>query len=433
MEKNRRRKILGVESSYKVLVVSLLLYFIGSQLYTFFPVSPNVIIGILVVFSILLVFAFEGDYYRILMVCACALMILLSIVRSDNLGGNLSEGIRVISLIFMFVLITKKYACLEMLKAFDSLSRIIKLLVFLFTVLTYVELILPSCYTIGNVKGGWGDNAYFVGFTTSQHMAASNALLLLALVFVYFHKKNFSYLDFAFLMAPALAVLQSGARVYLIPLAAGFVLYYFFRLKGQRLSILIVPILLVGLVYLFLHTGMFAKFVAVSTGVNLENQGLAYSLTNSRTWMWENLISSFGEATLFDQVFGQGFNLSEDSIGKTAHNDLLFMLVSSGVLGLLVYCIAVLRALCSLWKHHLKDSQYGKIVWVSLALYVAAPILLNGLYNNPHLVFAVVVMFSVSAGLARECRITSIENDIGTFATTSKQHRYLKGGGKAFR
>lgn len=382
---------------YRFLVISLLIYLWGSELYNFFPISPNVISGILVVCALFAIYLMNLSHGRVLIIAACGLMVLYTIAKAEDIVENFNSSLRIVTLLMVFWLIADQNGLSHLGTALDSYPRIMAISVFALNALTLVELAMPSCYVSGFEKGGWGDGSFFVGFTNWPHTVASNTIFLLSLNIIRLLNTDFKSIELLYIAVPTLAVLQSGARVYLVPLCVLIVFYYIFKLKANNIKSrwLTFVVLILGLCFAFMNTGMLDKFAATTEGISVGGDDFLSAFTNSRTTMWDNLRAIFIEGNLLEKIFGYAFDYAEARMKVGAHNDVLYMLVSTGVTGCVLYCLTILGALRGLWRSLCKVSKGGCIIFSLVTIYVLFPILMNGLYNNPHLVFSNAIVFLI--------------------------------------
>ena len=206
------------KTEYKLLVLSLLVYLWGSELYNFFPFSPNIVSGVLVVCALALVYLKNLTHSRALMIVACGLMMLYTVAKAEDMAENFNAALRIVTLLMTFWLIADREALVDLSVAVESIHRAVFVTVLVLSALTLLELMLPSCYVSGLEKGGWGEGSFFVGFTRWPHTAASNTVFLFSLNLAYLLNCDFRPAELVLVAIPTLAVLQSGARVYLVPL-----------------------------------------------------------------------------------------------------------------------------------------------------------------------------------------------------------------------
>ena len=229
-------------------------------------------------------------------------------------------------------------------------------------------------------------------FYNGRHRMASGAFLLMLESYYYIKKtKNNRY--WICVLWPCVAILNSTSRTYLIMAAAFLLIAYYKQLKNKQwfyLSIVPMALIFIGIVA---NSDMMQYFMPKQVGV-FDFWG---SFTSGRTVFWAKDIEAFVNANIVDRVFGQGYNLvyyvNKRAIDAYiyAHNDYLNILIANGIVGLLIYLIALMDFVVQTVKR-----QKVKFIAILLAVFVFAfNAFFNGEYNYPAATLSIMFLFLI--------------------------------------
>lgn len=229
-------------------------------------------------------------------------------------------------------------------------------------------------------------------FYNGRHRMASGAFLLM-LESYYYIKKSHNNKYWICVLWPFVAILNSTSRTYLIMAAIFLLIAYYKQLKNKQWFYLsIIPIMLIFLV-IVMNSDMMQYFLPQQVGV-FDFWG---SFTSGRTVFWEKDVQAFLNANIVDRTFGQGYNLvyyvNKESIDAYiyAHNDFLNILIANGILGLLIYLVALRDFVVQTVK-----KQKVKFVAVLLAIFIIAfNAFFNGEYNYPAATLSIMFLFLI--------------------------------------
>jgi hypothetical protein len=228
----------------------------------------------------------------------------------------------------------------------ENLKWLKNVLVF-WNVLVFVSLFFP-----GNYRGHWG-TSYFMSFSNAEHRFASSCMLVF--VFSWFlvqqtKKKK----DAMYGILPLLGVLLSGARVYL---GVAFILivsiYYILCKSKKRFYFTIIPICLLAIIIILISPVGY-KFVLTFQGNGY--YGYWATLTSGRSMFWIDDLKAFWQLDWWHKFVGNGANFVYEvneagGNGKIwAHNDLINLLLSNGIIGTCLYLVVFLNFTGSLMK-----------------------------------------------------------------------------------
>lgn len=229
-------------------------------------------------------------------------------------------------------------------------------------------------------------------FYNGRHRMASGAFLLM-LESYYYIKKTQNNRYWICVLWPCVAILNSTSRTYLIMAAAFLLIAYYKQLKNKQwfyLSIVPMALIFIGIVA---NSDMMQYFMPKQVGV-FDFWG---SFTSGRTVFWAKDIEAFVNANIVDRVFGQGYNLvyyvNKRAIDAYiyAHNDYLNILIANGIVGLLIYLIALMDFVVQTVKR-----QKVKFIAILLAVFVFAfNAFFNGEYNYPAATLSIMFLFLI--------------------------------------
>lgn len=229
-------------------------------------------------------------------------------------------------------------------------------------------------------------------FYNGRHRMASGAFLLMLESYYYIRKtqKNKYWLC---VFWPCVAILNSTSRTYLIMAAIFLLIAYYKQLKNKQWFYLsIVPIALIFVV-IVVNSDIMQYFLPQQVGV-FDFWG---SFTSGRTVFWEKDIAAFMNASMVDRAFGQGYNLvyyvNKEAIDAYiyAHNDFINILIANGILGLLIYLVALKDFVVQTVRR-----QKVKFVTTLLAIFIFAfNAFFNGEYNYPAATLSIMFLFLI--------------------------------------
>ena len=229
-------------------------------------------------------------------------------------------------------------------------------------------------------------------FYNGRHRMASGAFLLMLESYYYIKKtKNNRY--WICVLWPCIAILNSTSRTYLIMAAVFLLIAYYKQLKNKQLFYFsIIPIALISAVIIF-NSDMMQYFLPKQVGV-FDFWG---SFTSGRTVFWAKDFEAFKNANIMHRLFGQGYNLiyyvNKKAIDAYiyAHNDYLNILIANGVVGLLIYIVALMDFIAQTVKR-----QKVKFAAVLLSVFIFAfNAFFNGEYNYPAATLSIMFLFLI--------------------------------------
>ena len=255
-------------------------------------------------------------------------------INIQNSGVNYVSSLRTI--IFVSMTFFPSY--------FLAQKRIInyKKMFFLFVVLFGVFLL---DYVLGK--------EYFkqVGLETEQVNSVYGLVYLLP--FVFFLKRT--VLVYAILAILFFVVLSSLKRGAFITFSAGSIIALYWIKFRENLTPLrtIISLIMLSLIIIFFY------YLTISNELLMERfERLETDKGSGRELIFLSLIDGFVNApSYFNQIFGYGFAGTFSVIGKSAHNDLLEILVNFGIIGVAIYVGLWIRLFMAYRKNNFDLSQ----------------------------------------------------------------------------
>lgn len=186
------------------------------------------------------------------------------------------------------------------------------------------------------------------------------------------------------------ALLETGARTFLIPAAVIWIVFAQSCVKWRWLRIVLYCVLGVSAVYVFMSSGMSTKFDYLS-GIGSDNS-LLNTLTSGRIGYWTTDLGEFYASGPVGWLLGNSavsvynINFATFNMRIWAHNDFVMLLCSVGLTGTLLYILALRAFFTCLAK------QVGRLAFALVASFVLFPAQINGFYSYQHLLYAAVFL-----------------------------------------
>ena len=229
------------------------------------------------------------------------------------------------------------------------------------------------------------------------HRTASSAFLII--VIAWFIVKETGNRWFILWMLPAMiCVFLMNARTYLIvAMIVSCMTYYGIFMKKRYFFLTIIPVLFITIL-MILQTEIGQRFL------NFEESyygGVLGTITSSRSVFWAADLQGFFDATTLKQILGSGYNRVYDINAVTinariwGHNDIIHILVTNGVLGIILYLYPLIHFL----KQYKKNVNIDKWLFVFVIGIIVFCALLDGLY---HYICALLTLPILLSGLRQD-------------------------------
>lgn len=374
---------------YKTLVCLIAVYMLTTLTYTLWPISsPNRIIGFLIFFNVLLIYCRSLTRKKALLLVASCGIVAISLFGSSDNFSYISDGIYLLIAILLLMELTEDYFGERIAKALDQSYPFVKIIVILCDLVLCVGFFDPRCYD----SSQW-DGVYYIGYTNASHtMAAGVCLLLIFSLYLIKGKKDVKL--FIYFVPSIVAILRSGARIYLIPVIVVCLIFYKFHIRNYSAKIFLFPIVVVCAVYFFLNSSMVEKFT-FSANNQYTDMNFLGRFSNGRTDFWIVDLLAFGSYSILQKLFGNGFgyvyavNKQYFDLSIWAHNDFINCLLSVGLIGTFLYLYVFIRV-C---RKIVIRSKKNFLVKLLFLMYIVLPALLNGFYTYQHYFYSFLILF----------------------------------------
>ena len=373
---------------YSTLVSLMAIYMFTTLTYTLWPVSsPNKIIGFLIFFNALYIYCMNLTKKKVMILLISMSVVSWALINTNNLFSYISDGIYFLIAILLLTEIDNEFSKNQLMSALNNSEKIIKALVFLCNIILCVGFFDAKCYD----SSQW-DGSYFIGYTNSSHTMASGACLLL--IFTLYAIRNKKKIGaFIYFVPSIIAILQSGARTFLIPIVIVCLFFYVYHIRKFSIKLLVLPLAMICATYIFLNSSMIEKFT-FSVNNQYTDMNFLGKLTNGRTAFWVVDLLEFSKYNIFQKLLGNGFhfvyqvNKEYFNLAIWAHNDFINCLLSVGLVGTLIYIytlICVGKKIIKMPKNHI-------VIKLLLLLYMLLPALLNGFYTYQHYFYSFIIL-----------------------------------------
>lgn len=299
------------------------------------------------------------------------------------LSEDLSDTVYMLNTVLMLELIMRD-EILEQMRQYAAQKRGV-VLTFLFMTLLLIGISALD-------PAGFEKDGALRGYMYNSHAMASTAVLIMAAAELCVDAgdtklKRLLCAETFVMIACTAIILAAKARTFLIP-AAVLLWRYFHMLpivKRQR-NILAVCGSCVLLVVLW--DQITVKFIEALNNPYARNTLAA--VTNFRSELWKCDLTYFAEQGIIGMVFGNGFSfvreLHEVRLTERlwSHNDLTYVLIAAGMLGLGVYLSMYVRAIRAFCRGRRNLIYFGAMVLF--------PMLMNGFYIYIALLWAFLMM-----------------------------------------
>lgn len=392
------------------MLVTLMLLFSATTMYQslFDKIAINRILGAIIALIAAALFLIKPERKLFISVMFLVFDFVFSVFLTVDISKEINEWIYVFTTIFLITVISQEKNSRSFTWFFIKKKKLINFLIHFECVTLVVLLILGVGLT-----HKWGEGTYFLGFCNTEHTMGSLCCMLISMILFYckaLKKTSVYYLGLSFI--PSYAILQCGARVFLIPMAIMIFLLIRFSVSSKiwRLCIGIVGI--AGAGYVMMKSAMIDKFITV-----LNNPTPASSLasfTSGRSEFWVVDLNYFFSGNVFELLFGRAFaniydvNYKAVNMSIWCHNDIIYFLVGGGLVGAFIYLYVIKRSFTNI-----RVNIKSKVSLIMLILYMILPMLLNGFMVLQHFVYSFVILyFTILLEGDREVNEKSRNSDI---------------------
>ena len=370
----------------KMLAVAMLVFCFSTLTYSFWP-PINRILAILIIAALGFNFIKRINGKEIMMLLGMACVFVSGLLVTEDMVQNIEDWLYWAVTCMLLLLMSRKDFAARLAKEVFSLKKFMLWIIVLSNIALLAAFFIPESYTRTNV------GTYFRGFAYSQHSVCCGSCLLLVLILLYYKGRHASITQILLMLPASVAILDSGARTFLLSLVVIWLVFYRDFVKSQSTRILLFPAALIVLVYAFLNSGMMDKFINTSANVYISEDTMT-AMSSGRLDFWKLDLEAYQDLGFFPKLLGMGFDyvykINQEGYGMRiwAHNDIINLLLSAGLVGLALY----LGVFASLFKKIIRTryNVFGKIL---LILYITFPMLFNGVFIYQHYLYSFVLLF----------------------------------------
>ena len=316
------------------------------------------------------------------------LIFLRSIAVGASSSQEISEWVYLVSTLLFISVSIPLQSRVDLYRALLKYRRYIVAVVVSSTLLLLILLVTRTGYVTA-----WGESPYFKGLCNTEHTLASICTLILVFILFLSRTGKSKLLYCISMMVAMTAILETGARTYLIPAAICLILMINEMSMKKWLRMLFYAVVAVAIVVAFSGTGMASKFEFAQGNVWADS--MLSALTNGRNEIWATDLCGWASSDLPGVLLGNSFsqiyilNQKALSLYIWAHNDAIMVLYGSGLIGFMLYLSALLACAKAMYR------SVSKGEFLLLLLFAGFPLVLNGFYQYQHLVYAFVVLFVI--------------------------------------
>ena len=375
-----------------LILLTICLYLFAALFQNLFGTfSPNRLIGALI--SVILIWNYIANlnHFRIIGALLVLITLLFCFAMSTNIANDLNDSIYWVTAMLVLAYIGDRDSICGLKSALWKYSKALSFFV-LFSVVTLAVLLSAR---IGYVYS-WGGGSYFVGLCNTEHTMSAVCCLIMVLAFACGRAKTMHPgLVMVSLSISFWAILQTGARTYLVPAMIIWLYAIYYLVKSTWSKTFVAALVAVAVVYLFTSTGMAEKFLYASG--NEYAKTFLDSFTSGRSEFWTVDLQMYASSGPFGWLFGNSFSSVYDAnetifaMRIWSHNDFVMLLCSVGLIGFAVYCGSIIMVFRTVSRY------VSKLGLAAFALYVLFPAIFNGFYINQHFVYSAALLVACLA------------------------------------
>lgn len=370
----------------KLVLFLCLSYILVSPLNNLIPISLNRVITLTFIASEIAFALLVNRRARpgwVLYVLYWTAVGVLSCLTGVLLSEDLSDTVYMLNTVLLLELIIDEDV-LEQMRCYAAGKRGV-VLTFLFLTLLFIGISALD-------PEGFEKDGALRGYMYNSHSMASTAVLVMAMAQLCVDArgtklKGLLCAETFIMIAGTAIILATKGRTFLIP-AAVLLWRYLHMLPIVKMQRRVLAVCAAAVLVVVLWDQISIKFIEALNNPYARNTLAA--ITNFRSELWKCDLGYFSEQGIVGMLFGNSYSfvreLHEVRLTERiwSHNDLTYVLIAAGLVGLAVYLsmyVRVSRAFCS-----------GKKNRLYFAAMVIFPMLVNGFYIYVALLWAFLVM-----------------------------------------
>jgi hypothetical protein len=275
----------------------------------------------------------------------------------------------------------------------------------------YIIMVFLAMAVTGHGYQVWGKvNTFCGGYFFKNDMALSVTVLLI-FILLFFRSTPFKLF---FTLISMYLVFKTNARMYLAIISFVPILYFSMRHGLARGGVKWSTIIWAGIVSIGLTAGvLYWMSTHLSGYLSFDfSDGFSESNSQGRSVIWASLMVAYLKAGLFKQIFGMGLHIAPHVIdvpagkkqlqGMVSHNSYLYMLLGTGVSGLLCYLVImwswIRRSIVVMRYNDPLSNRAGMLCL--LLMFVS---LISGLFTDAVVRAQISIPLWLSAGMVMAC------------------------------
>ena len=372
---------------YIFFVVLTALYMFTTLSIRLWPIeSPNRIVGFFILADLAWIVLKKNKKRQMILLFGCLALVFYSFLFARDLSRNLTDSVYWLSTMMVLFVIENRRRLNKLIVALEKCRKFVLIMIAVCSALILVGLFDGQCYSSSLV------GRYYLGYTAHEHTLCSGCCMMMSFIMYYIKEKQYKITNLLWLALPTVAIMASGARTFLISLLLIYAIFYLYCIKFFSVRLLLMPVVMIAAVYFFLHSSMAAKFLSVLGDYNNSNTFIG-KITSGRSEFWAIDLQAYSDLSVMGKLFGHGFdyvyyiNESRYALSIWAHNDVINLLLSVGMIGLLIYLFEIAR---TIKKINLEIEK--KITKWIISGYILIPLVLNGYFGYQHYVYSTIIL-----------------------------------------
>lgn len=369
-----------------------------------------------------------SDLKKIFLVTLITFFSIISIDINTITLYNVVRDFTYISLPILAILVG-----LNLKKIIKNEDEIIKLIIFL-------GVVLGALHIYNYFSSGVESESLY---EVRSEVGNGNIITILAICFmiIFYSKlselyKNKKILLFCYIMILFTSLTLSLSRTFLITIIVCILIYFIYVLRNRFkitnviMSILIVLFLVPFVYYLYVSNNQVNEFVIKITNsfqeITVSNYITAYEINNNwRGYESFRALMKFNQASIFNKLFGFGLGSSVDlgleiKLGDNLmskipilHNGMLYVLIKSGIIGLVMYSLILIRMLIqSLKIFYMSNNIINCIPLLLSIVLIFNSFTVTGFFNPNFSILLILYFYFVNVSDEKNNFFTTKYNDL---------------------
>lgn len=328
---------------YRCPILLSITYLIAQYL----PFINRMVVGVMMVCYLILALKRRVRIREFLLIFAVTFTIVCAIILTQNLTAEGYErGIYYfLMILFFYRSFTQADEFREYLK---SDVAFINRVCYVWSGLVGISIFVPSCYRAIDGDHGWGTSKYFFSWTLEGAMRLTNiAMMAIAIetfLLIVTSQKKYFYL----MVIPLYCILMSGNRGFILLGLAEFVIaYYFYIGNKKKFYRTLIPFAVVMGALIFFSAFGDKMQATMRTPTVLS---LGDTITNGRVTPILKCWEYFWDSPWWNRIWGNGYGFIEAVIRTWSFNDIIDILITYGLVGVVCYVVAISKMTKTLAK-----------------------------------------------------------------------------------